>query len=259
MSRAQYITLAIFGAIFGILYFGCDTKSPETKAIETSRAMNFEKISIPNLRESSAQKLQEPEKQELAYLEQQVRQATADTAKWSSLEKLSGFWFQNNSPALAANYAQTIAEGKNQAESWSITGSTYFICAKNVEDAELKEFCFKKAVSAFENTISLDEESIEHKINLALCYVDFPPEDNPMTGIQQLLSLQEKYPESSAVQMQLARLGLQTGQFEKALGRLLKVLESEPNNTKACCMIVKAYEGLGQSTDATKYENCCKQ
>lgn len=259
MGKKQIITIAVFGLIFAMLYFGCDTKPPSSKAIETSRALNFETISIPALRESEVAKLGDPEKQELQYLEQQVRQTSEEALMNSELEKLSGFWYQQKVPVLAGHYAKKIATAVNEAETWSIAGSTYFICAKQSETEELKTYCLKNAIESFENAAAIEPDDVNQKINLALCYVDFPPEDNPMMGITQLLGLQEKYPESTAVQIQLGRLGIQTGQYDKAIGRLNKVLEMEPNNTKACCFLAQAYEGKGDMESAEQYKACCNK
>ena len=48
LSKAQLGTIAGFFALFLVLHFGCDTKSNEHKAVEKSRAQNFEHISILN-------------------------------------------------------------------------------------------------------------------------------------------------------------------------------------------------------------------
>ncbi len=259
MGKKQIITIAVFGLIFAILYFGCDTKPPSSKAIEKSRALNFETISITALREAEVAKLGEPERQELQYLEQQVRQTNDDILANAELEKLSGFWYQQKVPALAGHYAKKIATSLNEPESWSIAGSTYFICAKQAESEDLKTYCLKNAIAAFEEASAMEPDNVNQKINLALCYVDFPPEDNPMMGIMQLLGLQDKYPESAALQYQLGRLGVQTGQYDKAIARLNKVLQLEPNNSKACCLLAKAYNEIGEPDSAKQLDACCNQ
>lgn len=259
MGRSQLIAVGVFGLLFALLYFGCDVKSPETRAVEKSRALNFETVSIPSVRKSMIEKLDEPEKQELDYLEQTVRVATEDSIKSKSYEQISSFWYANGSPLLAGHFAQKIAEDREDVDSWAIAGSTYFICAKSNEDQDEKTYCLNNAIQAFETAVSMNPDDIDQKINLALCYVDFPPEENPMSGIQQLLTIQRENPENSSVQIQLARLGIQTGQWEKAIARLEDVLAREPNNTKACCYIAQAYDGSGQSAKAESFKACCEQ
>lgn len=258
MGRSHWIAVAIFGLLFAILYFGCDVKSPETKAIEKSRALNFETISINAVRTASINQLDEPEKQEISYLEQSVQLAKKDSIKNGGFEKISSFWYGNGSPLLAGHYAEKIAESRENLDSWSIAGSTYFICAKSSQDQDQKTYCINSAIKAFETAVSIDPSDVDQKINLALCYVDFPPENNPMTGIQQLLNLQKENPESTPVQIQLARLGIQTSQWDKAIVRLQDVLSREPNNAKACCFIAQAYQGKGELDKAEEYKSCCE-
>ena len=78
-----------------------------------------------------------------------------------------------------------------------------------------------------------------------------------MKGILQLRDLNQAHPENTAVLMQLARLSIQTGQWEKALGRLNSVLTLEPNNTKAPCMLSQVYRELGQADKANENELIC--
>ena len=260
MGKSQWIAVGIFGLLFALLYFGCDVKSPETKAVEKSRALNFETISTAAVRKAKSQELDDPEKQELDFLEQAVRVAEEDDiAKNKAYEQLSSFWYANGSPLLAGHFAGKIAESRENADSYAIAGSTYFICAKSAEDKDEKTYCINNAIQSFETAISLSPDDTDLKINLALCYVDFPPEDNPMTGIQQLLTLQKDNPDNNAIQIQLARLGIQTGQWDKAIARLEDVLSREPNSKKACCYISQAYQGKGQAQKAESYKACCEQ
>ena len=82
------------------------------------------------------------------------------------------------------------------------------------------------------------ESDIDNEVNLALTYVEVPLEDNPMKGILMLRELNENHPENVTVIMQLARLSLQTGQFDKAVERLEKVIELRPSSANAyCCLL----------------------
>jgi len=90
-----------------------------------------------------------------------------------------------------------------------------------------------------------------------LIYVDHP-DQNPMQGIQMLLKLNENYPENVQVLNQLARLGIRTNQFEKAIQRLQKALTLEPNNNTSICLIAQAYERSGQTALAKEFQDKCK-
>ena len=49
-------------------------------------------------------------------------------------------------------------------ESWSIAGTTYALCVKNTEDQKEREFCSKRAIKAFEKSISINPDNIDNRI-----------------------------------------------------------------------------------------------
>ena len=123
-----------------------------------------------------------------------------------------------------------VAELENTEQAWSIAGTTMTLGLKNADQEKIKKFCSKNAIKAFENAISMDPENVQHRTNLAICYAEYPSQDNPMQGIMMLLDLNKKHPDNVGVLITLARFGMQTGQFEKVQGRLQKVLSLEPDN-----------------------------
>ena len=80
-----------------------------------------------------------------------------------------------------------------------------------------------------------------------------------MKGIIMLMDLNKQHPEHVGILTNLGRLGLKTSQFEKAAQRLEKALEIEPNNLTANCLIVKAYEGLGNEEKAKAFQKKCEE
>ena len=77
-----------------------------------------------------------------------------------------------------------------------------------------------------------------------------------MKGILLLRELDAQNPENIAVNSQLARLAIKTGQFDKAIGRLEKVLVKEPNNSKLICLLAEAYSGANNPKAAAMTEKC---
>jgi Flp pilus assembly protein TadD len=138
-----------------------------------------------------------------------------------------------------------------------MAGTTYAICVKNSQDEKVKSFCSKRAVKAFESAISLAPEKIEPRINLAICYVDNPSQDNPMQGILMLRELNTKYPQSVPVLNQLGKLALQTNQIEKALERLEAAIALEPENKNTICLLATAYKNAGDQVKSNEYQKKC--
>ena len=108
-----------------------------------------------------------------------------------------------------------------------------------------------------EKAISLDPQNVTYRINLAVCYATMPPEDQPMKGIMSLLSLNEKHPENISVLFWLAKFGLETGQTDKAIGRLQTALELDPEQRRLHCLMASAYRQKGDEATAATFEAKC--
>ena len=102
-----------------------------------------------------------------------------------------------------------------------------------------------------ENAISFDPDNLDHQINLALCYVEKPLEDNPMKGIMMLLELNKANPENISVLLQLGKLALQTNQIDRAIARFETVLEYDAENNQAHCFLADIYRQ--NNTDKAMY------
>lgn len=257
MGRSQVITVISFCLLFLLLYFGCDTKSPEHKVLEKSRAQKFELISIDRVIAESKKTLPGVAQSEIQQYEQKIRNAEIDSQKVVYQKSLASIWYSEGHPLISGHYAEQIAEQINDTDTWNIAGTTYSIAAKKLEEGNEKEHAIAKSRVSLEKALSLSPDNIDSKINLALTYVDAPLEENPMKGILMLVDLNQKYPENVPVLMQLARLSLKTGQLEKAIVRLTKVIELRPSLKEAHCMLAEVLRNKGDKELAMKAQQVC--
>ena len=258
MTKLQIFVVLSAILLFFALYFGFDTVPPKQKSIEEQRVLQQTSTDISNLLLDAKQDIKGATKAQLLALEQQLQIAESDTAKVGAYKRLSSAWYQQKKPAIAGYYAQKLAELEQGEEAWSITGTTYAICVQREEAEKVKNFCSKRAVEAFENASSLAPNNIQHRVNLALVHTSNPPQDMPMKGIMMLLDLNKKYPDDVLILTNLARLGMQTGQYDKAAGRLERALTVAPNNRKVMCMLADAYEQLGRKQEALAMVQQCQ-
>jgi len=258
MTKLQTIVVASVTLFFLILYFGCDTKPKNIKALEKTRALNAETTSIQNLLVAAKENLTAAQSAGVLGLEQDLA-GKPDSAKVETWKLLSGKWYELGHPEIAGYYAQRVAEIDNLERSWSIAGTTFTICIQNAKEEKVKIYCTEKAVAAYENAISINPGNSTHKVNLALAYAENPPKENPMQGIQLLLNLNKENPEDVLVLTTLARLGLKTGQFEKAKQRLEKAISIDPENVNANCLLAQTYDQLGDQQNATVFLNKCNE
>lgn len=251
MNKQQIIALCSAFALFFVLYFGCETKSREEKAMNQSLALTTETLDIQALSVKTLDKLNATQKAEIQGLTQK-----AVSKDPSVLKQLSAAWHTAGHDEIAAWYAEQIAEIEKTELAWSIAGANFYLALQQSEDKSLRDYCTQHAVNAFQNAASLNPTNIEHTINLALCYTENPPADNPMKGTLLLLNLEKANSGNIPVNIQLARLGIKTGQFDKAIARLEKILGKEPDNKRAVCLLAEAYSKSNNAKSAELVRKC---
>lgn len=258
LNKGQWISIALFAGLFLILYFGFDTSSKEQKALVKSRAQNLEIINVNRLINDAKSRLPGAVYSKILSLEEELAAAENDSLKLYCLEQLASLWYKESQPLISGHYAKLLAErNQDDAQSWAISGTTFAIAAKQLDDENELKYAVQESRKAFESALSIDTEDISSRINLALSYVDFPIQDNPMKGILMLLELNKQYPENTQVLLQLGRLALGTNQYDKAVERLTKVLQLQPENKEAHCLLADVYTRMGDQQKANEEIEIC--
>lgn len=257
LSKSQYITIAVSVLALLVLLFGCETKTPELKKAESTRAMNMEATGVQNILLNAKKGLSKDQLPVIDALSVELDKAVSDEEKTKIYKRMSSAWYDFGHPILAGHYAEEVAKLEQTEQSWSIAGTSYLLGVKSTKDKKNKDYASSKAIAALDNAISMNPDNVDHKINKALTLVENPVE-MPMEGIMMLLDLNKQYPKEIKVLHQLARLGMRTNQWDKAIGRLTTALEIEPNNANTHCLLAEAYQGKGDNALASKHIKMCK-
>ena len=260
MGNKQFALAIASLALVLILFFAFDTTPVKNKNPETSGSSDKnEGILLAHI-DSAMQSLGPVEENKFRTLTNIVLSSCNDSIQNAALEELRQGWLDRRDYLSAGYFASKHAESAMTADKWSTTGSIYSLAlADSATASGQREVAFLQAVSSFEKAISLDPMEIEYRVSLALCYVEHPPEDNPMKGIQSLLRLSEQSPENTSVQFHLARFGLATGQVDKAIERLEYALELQPGETRLHCLIAQAYRMIDDLESAAEHAAKCEE
>lgn len=257
MEKQQLALITGSVALIALLYFGFDTKPPTQKLIEKSRAGNVELEETQNLLHEAKADLPTDVRKYLQGLENLAEGSSEDSVRIPAMKSLSAAWYERQEFAIAGYYAEQIAEITQDEAGWAIAGTTYGAALMDDSGDAHDRLAAAGAVRAFENAISLNPDNPEHRINLAICYVEHPPSDNPMKGIQLLLDLNRNYPENISVLYHLARFGMRTGQYDKAMERLETALAINPDQKRLNCLMAELLRETGQTDRVSEFEVKC--
>ena len=245
-------------ATVGILYFGFSTVNKDRKGIDQKRALVANTVSINTLVRNAKSTVSAESLASIEAFEIQLEKSRSEEDKVETMKELASRWYRLGHPAISGYYAEKIAETlKTDAQAWSIAGTTYTLGIQKATDDKVREFCGTKARMSFESAISIEPEELSHRINLAVAITEFPSSDNPMQGVLMLRELVEANPDNATLQYQLGRFALQTGQVDKAIERLEKAIELQPESSAVSCLLGKAYAQAGLEAQAAELlKNC---
>ncbi len=80
-----------------------------------------------------------------------------------------------------------------------------------------------------------------------------------MAGVQKLLAITRENPEDIKSNIMLAQLAVQSGQYDKAIDRLKKLLNRYNNNSEAMFILAEAYKQSGDVKEAKRWLEACKK
>jgi len=120
----------------------------------------------------------------------------------------------------------------------------------------------EQAIELFEQAIKLNPESDDLKIGLGSCYIYGKgraggPQET-MKGIQQLLTVIRKDSTNMKAQLVLGVGGFVSGQYDKAIDRLTKVVKAQPGNVEAIEFLALSYANKGDKPEAIKWYQSMK-
>jgi tetratricopeptide (TPR) repeat protein len=121
----------------------------------------------------------------------------------------------------------------------------------------------KEAIDLFERAIKLNPNNDDLRIGLGSAYIYGKGRNgNPaetMQGILELVNVVKKDSTNMKAQLMVGVGGLVSGQFDKAIVRLQKVVTAQPDNAEAVAYLADAYAGKGNKAEAIKWYTVSKR
>lgn len=192
--------------------------------------------------------------------ENEFKTLSANTERVSKAEaaaKVANYYAAFGDPLGNAFYFNEAATLTNKEEDWSKSGNRFYSLVGRAPSEDIKSYLIESALNAYNKALSFDSTNVQYKLQIAACYVESGA--NPMQGITMLLDIVKRDSTNADAQFMLGKFSMMSGQFDKAINRLEKVLHSQPQNSEAMFLLAEAYKNTGKKEKAIQLFEQCKK
>jgi len=169
----------------------------------------------------------------------------ANTKEKSSIfaDSLAALYSSVNKLDSAAKYVELSTTDKE------LIGDAYYEAFTFAVSPEKANALGEKVRKYYAEILNEDASRLDLKTKIAMTYVS---SDNPMSGIMMLREVIEQEPTNEEALFNLGILSIQSGQYDKAIGRFETLLEHHPKNEQAEFYLALSYFNENRPEDAKR-------
>ncbi len=257
----KQIILVAAGILLVVTLFFLGKTVSDSKPVATMPTQKTQNFDIEKFISNKRSTLTLSQLKFLSHLEDS---SASSSNKINTYNNLAAFW--KDSIHLFepfAYYTEAASKLDNSEKSLTFAAQIFLEGLRGEDDLAKVEWESGEAISLYEKALALNPENDDLKIELASCYVygkgrSGDPQET-MKGIQQLLSVVRKDSTNMKAQMVLGVGGYVSGQYDKAIARLNKVVTAQPDNFEATAFLADTYAAQGNKEEAIKWYNVSKR
>ncbi len=259
MKKQQLILVLSGAAVLVLLYFFGNTIPPKKEAVVAGQkpANQHQPIDFSVILQAAKQKLSPDQQAYLTSLESSVVRGDVKDQQVKVYRQLASFWRDTiHYFEPYAYYTGAAAKLENSEKSLTFAAHQFLRELKGVNQPVIKQWMADQAKELFEKALIVNPSNDSSRIGLGSCYIFGSSADDPtevMTGIQKILEVAKRDSTNMYAQLMLGIGGVVSGQLDKAVERLTKVVEKEPGNLEGIFMLAEAYERKGDKLNAAKW------
>lgn len=263
MRAVHYITIVAALGLIALLYWGGNTIPPKKQTVAEQPASvpegeaHIHAASFDSILAAARQELPEHAAAEINTIEKKIEAMHDSPGMASSFDTLAKLWQEHKQLPVAAFYHGQKAKLDNSEKNLNFAARFFLNLMQNTSSASVRMWEAQQAVELFERSMTVNPGNDTTKLALAASYIEGTGET--MRGVQILLGITRERPDNIPANLMLGRLSIQSGQYEKALGRFETVLKQEPENTEALYFLAEAYKGMGNKEKAIELFEKCKK
>ena len=254
MKKPQVFVVIIALVLLGLLYFVAPRSNNELKPASSNSAEN-QTVTNKSIIDDAKTSLSAEFKISLLSIENQLSRSknTADSLMYT--RKLARFWADSANrltPYLYYTYSAALLENSEKSLTFAAQQLIDNLITPDAPPA-LLPWMAGNAKVLLEKALEINPNNDSAIINLGACYLFGNISDNPMQGILKVKQVVDKNPQNAYGQFILALGGKKSGQYDKAIERLLIVVSLQPYNLEAMVHLAECYELANQKEDAIQW------
>jgi tetratricopeptide (TPR) repeat protein len=200
----------------------------------------------------------------LSAIENSVSRGAVASQQIRAYNQLAAFWKDSVPNAdLYIFYTATAANLVNSEKNLTFAARQIAALFRTEADLSKRTWRASQAIDLYEKAIALNPANDSLKVEMAGCYVFGKgmagDAAETMKGIQQLLEVVKRDSANMQAQLLLGIGGVVSTQYDKAIERLLHVVQHQPGNLEAVSWLADAYAAKGDKANAVKWYQASKR
>lgn len=242
--------------VFVLFFFGKTTT--EKKELPEAAASAAPAFNLQDTLRAEKQALSPAQLLYVTNIENSISRGDLKNQSENQYARLASFWKDSAGKFVPyAYYLSEEAKLDNSEKKLTFAARLILENMKRENEPGKKVWEAQTAAALFEKALELDPGNDDLKVGLGSCYVYGEGMiGNPtqtMKGIQQLLQVVQKDSNNMKAQLVLGIGGVISGQYDKAIERLKKVVTFDPHNLEAVSWLADAYAAAGDNQNAIKW------
>jgi tetratricopeptide (TPR) repeat protein len=255
---AKKLILSLSGLVLVVILFFLGRIVPPKTKPTTPITNTVKQFSISQFIEEEKKHLTPSQVLYVSKLENSVIRGDVSGQQVIANTRLAEFWKDSvRSFEPYAHYLSEAAKLDKSEKNLTFAAQLILDNLRGERDEAKLNWKAEQAIALFEKAIELNPDNDDLKIGLGSCYVfgkgRFGQPQETMKGIQQLLSVVRKDSTNMKAQMMLGVGGYVSGQYDKAIERLQKVVRAQPDNLEAIAFLADSYAAKGDKAEAVKW------
>jgi tetratricopeptide (TPR) repeat protein len=262
VKKQWLIVIAGAATVVGLFVFG-NTVSKKNAAAPPTEPID--KFDIQQFITTSKQKLTPSQSIYLANLENTITRGDLPTQQITANNSLANFW--KDSAKVFEPYAFYLGQSAkldNSEKNLTFAAQLMLASLRGEHDEPSINWKADQAIQLFEQALKVNPTNDELTIGLASCYIfgkgrNGATEETMQKGVLKVLDVVKRDSTNMKAQLVLGIGGFISGQYDKAVLRLQKVVAAQPSNLEAVAFLADTYAAKGDKANAIKWYEVSKQ